>query len=97
MKSMISDGDCLCNRPSGEIFVEVLGQRVGLSGIEELFKRWHETGREPSELSITEVLTTIREKNHISETVEYAYVEAVRTYYAAWLKRIKKDSQNAES
>ena len=39
MRVMISDGDCLCNRPLGVTFIEVLGQHVGLFGVEELFGR----------------------------------------------------------
>ncbi len=48
---MIPDGDCLCNRPAGVTFVEVLGQRVGLSGAEELFRRWQQNGRKPPRLA----------------------------------------------
>lgn len=94
---MISGGDCLCNRPSGVPFVEILGQRLGLSRVEELFRRWQIMDRELSDLSDNGILTAVREKNYISETVEYAYVETLRTHYAAWLKQSGKGSQNAES
>ena len=94
---MISDGNCLCNRPSGVMFIEILGQRVGLSGAEDLFSRWRTTDRKPSDLSNKEILTGLREKNYVSQAVESSYTEAVRTCYAAWLKRNRKGSQNAQS
>jgi len=86
MSVMISNGNCLCNSPPGVMFIEILGQRVGLSGVEDLFSRWRKTDREPSDLSKKEIHTGLREKISVSEAVESSYTEAVRTCYAAWLK-----------
>ena len=97
MRSVIPDGDCLCNRPLEVTFIEILGQRIGLSGVEDLFRRWQITDREPPDLSDKDVLTAVREKNYVSGSVARAYVEAVRTQYATWLNRSRKGSQNAES
>jgi len=97
MRSMIPDGDCLCNRPSGVMFIEILGQSVGLTGAEDLFRHWRITDRGPLELSDKEILNGLPEKNYVSEATESGYTEAVRTCYAGWLKRDRKGSQNAES
>jgi hypothetical protein len=40
MALMIPDGDCPRNRPPGLMFIKILGQKVGLSGVEDLFSRW---------------------------------------------------------
>ena len=94
---MTPDGNCLCNRPSGVMFIEILDRRVGLSGVEDLFSRWRTTDREPSDLSKKEILTGLQKKNYVSEAVESSYTEAVRACYVAWLKRNRKGNQNAES
>jgi hypothetical protein len=82
--SGVRDGDCLCNRPAGVSFLQVLGQRVGISGAEELFRRWLQAGRQPAGLSAEEVLAGVRERNYVSAAVEGAYVEAIRAAYAIW-------------
>jgi hypothetical protein len=92
--SGIRDGDCLCNRPAGVTFVVVQGQRVGLSGTEELFKAWLQAGREPSGLSAGEVLTGVRKRNYVSAPVEDAYVEAVRSAYGRWCARAARPAQS---
>jgi hypothetical protein len=86
--SEIRDGDCLRNRPAGVTFLRVLGQRVGVSGAEELFRRWLQAGRQPGGLSAEEVLAGVRERNYVSTAAEDAYVEAIRTAYARWRVRI---------
>ncbi|MBN1838106.1 MAG: hypothetical protein JW820_19770 [Spirochaetales bacterium] len=85
--SGIRDGDCLCNRPAGVSFLQVLGQRVGVAGAEELFRRWEQAGREPAELTAEEVLAGLRERNYVSAAVEGGYVEAARCEYARWRTR----------
>ena len=35
----------------GVTFLQVRGQRIGISGTQELFTRWLQAGREPAELS----------------------------------------------
>ncbi|UCF98355.1 MAG: hypothetical protein JSV89_02185 [Spirochaetaceae bacterium] len=74
------------------MFIEILGQRVGLSGVEDLFSRWRTTDREPSNLSKKEILTGLREKNYVSEAVESGYTEAMRTCSSTWLNRNRKGS-----
>ncbi len=85
--SGIRDRDCLCNHPAGVTFFEILGQRVGISGAQELFRRWLQAGREPAGLSPAEVLAGVRERNYVSALAERAYVEAVRSAYACWSAR----------
>jgi hypothetical protein len=92
----IRDGDCLCNRPAGVIFIEVLGQRVGLSGTEELFSRWGRTGWKPSDLTAAQVLSGLRDRNYVGEAVEEQYVEAIRACYAHWLCRSRRETSNAQ-
>ena len=86
LKTKIPDGDCCCNRSAGVTFVEIAGRRVGLTGIEELFRGWQKSGLEPSSLSAAEVLAGVRNKNYESTAVEDLYVEALRIRYSAWLK-----------
>ena len=63
MSLRISNENCLCNRPSGVMFIEILDRRVGFPGVENLFRRWKTTDREPLELSEREILTALRERN----------------------------------
>jgi hypothetical protein len=86
----------LCNRAAAVTFIEVLGQRVGLSGTEELFSRWGSAGWEPSDLTATQVLSGLRDRNYVGEAVEEQYVEAVRARYAYWLRRSRRETSNAQ-
>jgi hypothetical protein len=86
--SGVRDGDCLCDRPAGVSFLQILGQRVGVSGAEELFGRWQQAGREPAGLSAEEVLAGLRERNYVSASVEGAYAESARDAYARWRARV---------
>ena len=63
---MISDENCLCSRPSGVMFIEIMGQRVGLSGVEDFFNRWRTTDREPSDLSNKEIRTGPESEGHLT-------------------------------
>lgn len=94
--AVIRDGDCLCNRPAAVNLVEVLGQRVGLSGTEELFSRWGIKGWEPSVLTAAQILSGLRERNYVSETAAAAYVEAVRAAYALWRRCAGKETPHAQ-
>jgi len=81
---MIGGGDCLCNRPAGVSFLEAMGQRVGISGAQELFRRWLQAGREPAELQAAEVLAGVRERNYVNSAAGGVYVEAVCGAYGSW-------------
>lgn len=96
MGSPATEGDCLCNRPAGVTFIEVMGQRIGLSGTEELFSRWAAEGRKPEELEAGEILSGLRERNYVSRSVERHYVEAVRAAYARRLRRAEKAAADAQ-
>jgi len=78
----IREGDCLCNRFPGVTYVEVLGQRVGLSGAEALFARWAAEGLGPEELPVARILVELREKSYVAEAAAPQYAEAVRGAYA---------------
>jgi hypothetical protein len=45
------------------MFIEILDRRVGFAGVENLFRRWKTTDREPLERSEKEILTALRERN----------------------------------
>lgn len=96
MAAGIQDGDCLCNRPAGVAFIQIQGQRVGLSGLPQLFARWSAGARQPDQLETDEVLAAIREKNYVSRSVEGLYAEAVRTAYARWRLQADKGAANAQ-
>lgn len=72
----------------------VQGQRIGLSGLSELFVRWADAGRRAADLGVDEVLAALREKNYVSRSVEGQYFEAARAAYARWesLGRRRVDS-----
>jgi hypothetical protein len=66
-------------------FVEIAGQRVGLSGIYELSRGWRKMGLVPSSLSAAEVLAGVRKKNYMIATLVDPYAEASRIRGSAWL------------
>lgn len=92
----IRDRDGLYNRPAAVTLTEVPGQRVGLSGTEEMFSRWASSGCEPSDLTATQVLSGLRDRNYMGETVEEQYVEAVQARYAYRLRRSRRETFNAQ-
>jgi hypothetical protein len=88
--------DCLCNRPAAVTLIEAPGQRVGLSGTEKLFSRWASSGWDPSDLTATQVLSGLRDRNCVGEAVEEQYVEAVRARYVYRLRRSRRETSNAQ-
>jgi len=68
-------------------YLVVLGQRVGLRGIEGLFSRWESEGREPEDLRDVEILSALRERNYLSDAAAPAYAEAARGAYAGRFRR----------
>jgi len=86
----IRDGDCLCNRSAGVSFLEIQGQRVGISGAEQLFRAWQAAGREPADLQAAEILAGLRDRNYVSAAAEGPYVEAARAAYACWHGRAQQ-------
>jgi hypothetical protein len=96
MAAGIQDADCLCNRPAGVSFILIQGQRVGLSGIGEVFARWSATSRRPDQLDAGEILAALRERNYVSRSVEGQYVEAVRAAYASLRPQADKGAAGAQ-
>jgi len=96
-KTMIRDGDCLCNRPTGVTLVDIAGRRIGISGAEELYRDWLQAGKDPAGLSDEEVLASLRESNYVSSSVEGAYAEAIRSAYSRWRTRIGQPTGGGRS
>lgn len=80
----VRDGDCICNRSPGVTFLDVLGQRVGVSGAEALFARWAAEGLEPERVPAERILAGLRERNYVAEAAAPHYAEAARGAYARW-------------
>ena len=81
---------CSCKKDPSVTIIPMGNQQVGIVGLRDLFGKWSSLEKTPQTLEDTEILTSLGERNYVSEKNEIEYVSAIRRAYSRYCENERR-------
>jgi len=78
---------CPCGFDPSIQQITVGGVKVGIAGLEDLFRSWLADGKKVQDLSNEQIIQTIRKHNYVIPRLEDEYAAAIKARYEAYSEK----------